>query len=201
MEFYNNSVVFLSLSWSLTCTPLLDYVFRVQRVRLVLDDIMASTLQQAKKLLRKRLKFSLARLTLDERERESQVVIQKLVSSEHFKDSQRISGEKCPPEQRLLFSEGPRPFVCPSVCPVKPVDAYLAKCNFRLPLLRLWIGSVFANVGRDQHVASGQKDFWGEQVLLHTQIRRRLDGNGSTSLIRRDTDSLSHSLEYPTTGG
>ena len=70
-------------------------------MRLVLDEIMASTLQRAKKLLRKRLKLDLARLTLDERERESQVVIQKLVSSKYFKDSERISGEKYPSEKGL----------------------------------------------------------------------------------------------------
>merc|ERR1712121_605745 len=52
---------------------------------------MASNLQHAKKLLRKTLKLKGKQMTIAEREHESQSVIQKLVESKYFQESQRIS--------------------------------------------------------------------------------------------------------------
>ena len=54
---------------------------------------MTTNLQQAKKLLRKTLKMKIKQMSLAEREKESQLVIDKLVQSNYFKNSQRISGE------------------------------------------------------------------------------------------------------------
>ena len=53
---------------------------------------MAVNLQHAKKLVRKTLKLNLKQMTANERERESQMVIQGLLESKHFQESQRISG-------------------------------------------------------------------------------------------------------------
>jgi len=52
---------------------------------------MAVNLQHAKKLVRKTLKLNLKQMTANERERESQMVIQGLLESKHFQESQRIS--------------------------------------------------------------------------------------------------------------
>lgn len=52
---------------------------------------MASNLQQAKKHLRKTLKMKIKQLSVPEREKESQMVIHKLVESNYFKNSQRVS--------------------------------------------------------------------------------------------------------------
>jgi len=52
---------------------------------------MASNLQHAKKLLRKTLKLKGKQMSNSERERESQSVIQRLVESKYFQESQRIS--------------------------------------------------------------------------------------------------------------
>jgi len=52
---------------------------------------MTTNLQQAKKLLRKTLKMKIKQMSLAEREKESQLVIDKLVQSNYFKNSQRIS--------------------------------------------------------------------------------------------------------------
>ena len=54
---------------------------------------MASNLQHAKKLLRKTLKLKGKQMSNTERERESQSVIQRLVESKYFQESQRISGK------------------------------------------------------------------------------------------------------------